>query len=50
MGSAGRAGAGVEPMITVSATGLELTPITSTERPWNVAEVVRDCRTKPDLP
>ena len=37
-------------MITVSATGLELTPITAGEPTWQVAEVVTDCRTKPDLP
>lgn len=37
-------------MITVSATGLALDPITISERAWHVAEVVDDCRTRPDRP
>lgn len=37
-------------MITISETGLEIEPITTMERFWDVAEVVRECRTKPDLP
>ena len=37
-------------MITASAAGLDLTPITAGEPTWQVAEVVKDCRTKPDLP
>ncbi len=37
-------------MITVSVTGLAFDPITTTERAWQIAEVVDDCRTKPNLP
>ena len=37
-------------MITISSTGLALDPITTTERAWNVAEVVDDCPTRPDIP
>ena len=37
-------------IITVSATGLTLTPITFGERTWRVAEVVDECRTRPDPP
>lgn len=37
-------------IITISAAGLEVEPITAPEGLWDVAKVVRKCRTKPDLP
>lgn len=37
-------------LVTITVNGVDLRPIAVSERPWQVAEVVDDCRTRPNLP